>query len=61
MSGAAAGLRALATAAVGSTRDFHLSTLPPEQLTRKDFRTYLGRARALDAMGPQGFLTLLGL
>ena len=42
-------------------RDFHLSPLPPEQLTRKDFRTYLGRARALDAMGPKGFLTLLGL
>ncbi len=42
-------------------RDFHLSPLPPEQLTRKDFRTYLARARALDAMGPAGFLELLGL
>lgn len=42
-------------------RDFHLSPLPPEQLTRKDFRTYLARARALDAMGPAGFLQLLGL
>lgn len=42
-------------------RDFHLSPLPPEQLTRKDFRTYLARARALDAMGPAGFLALLGL
>ncbi|WP_224246003.1 homoserine kinase [Hyalangium gracile] len=42
-------------------RDFHLSPLPPEQLTRKDFRTYLARARALDAMGPAGFLKLLGL
>jgi homoserine kinase type II len=42
-------------------RDFHLSPLPPEQLTRKDFRTYLARARALDAMGPAGLLKLLGL
>ncbi|MDY7225406.1 homoserine kinase [Hyalangium rubrum] len=42
-------------------RDFHLSPLPPEQLTRKDFRTYLARARALDAMGPSGLRTLLGL
>jgi homoserine kinase type II len=42
-------------------RDFHLSPLPPEQLTRKDFRTYLARARALDAMGPSGFRALLGL
>ena len=42
-------------------RDFHLSPLPPEQLTRKDFRTYLARARALDAMGPKGFRDFLGL
>ena len=42
-------------------RDFHLSPLPPEQLTRKDFRTYLARARALDEMGSKGFLALLGL
>ena len=42
-------------------RDFHLSPLPPEQLTRKDFRTYLARARALDAMGPAGLKALLGL
>jgi homoserine kinase type II len=42
-------------------RDFHLSPLPPEQLTRKDFRTYLARARALEAMGPAGFRALLGL
>jgi homoserine kinase type II len=42
-------------------RDFHLSPLPPEQLTRKDFRTYLARARALDAMGPGGLRELLGL
>lgn len=42
-------------------RDFHLSPLPPEQLTRKDFRTYLARARALDAMAPAGFRELLGL
>jgi homoserine kinase type II len=42
-------------------RDFHLSPLPPEQLTRKDFRTYLARARALDAMGPAGLRELLEL
>jgi homoserine kinase type II len=42
-------------------RDFHLSTLPPEQLTRKDFRTYLARARALGTLGPAGFRALLGL
>jgi homoserine kinase type II len=42
-------------------RDFHLSPLPPEQLTRKDFRTYLKRTRSLDAMGPVGFRELLGL
>ncbi|HVE86431.1 MAG TPA: homoserine kinase [Myxococcales bacterium] len=36
-------------------RDFHLSPLPPERLFRKDFRTYLARVRALDAMGPGGF------
>ncbi|MBN1205206.1 MAG: homoserine kinase [Myxococcaceae bacterium] len=42
-------------------RDFYLSPLPPEQLTRKDFRTYLKRTRALNAMGPVGFRELLGL
>jgi homoserine kinase type II len=40
-------------------RDFHLSPLPPERLFRKDFRTYLARVRALDAMGPSGFEDLL--
>ena len=42
-------------------RDFHLSPLPPERLFRKDFRTYLARVRALDAMGPGGFEELLFL
>lgn len=42
-------------------RDFHLSPLPPEKLTKKDFRTYLRRCRALRAMGPDGFRELLGL
>ncbi len=42
-------------------RDFHLSPLPPERLTKKDFRTYLARARALDVMGPAGLRALLGL
>jgi homoserine kinase type II len=42
-------------------RDFHLSPLPPEQLTRKNFRTYLARARTLEALGPAGFLALMGL
>jgi homoserine kinase type II len=40
-------------------RDFHLSPLPPERLFRKDFRTYLARVRALDAMGPSGFEDLV--
>jgi homoserine kinase type II len=40
-------------------RDFHLSPLPPERLFRKDFRTYLARMRALDAMGPSGFEDLV--
>ena len=40
--------------------------LPPlaaaaRQARPKDFRTYLARARALAAMGPEGFLALLGL
>jgi homoserine kinase type II len=42
-------------------RDFHLSPLPPEQLTRKSFRTYLARARALDTLGAKGFRDFLGL
>lgn len=42
-------------------RDFHLSPLPPDKLFKKDFRTYLARARALTAMKPSGFLKLLGL
>jgi homoserine kinase type II len=42
-------------------RDFHLSPLPPDKLFKKDFRTYLARARALTQMKPSGFLKLLGL
>ncbi len=42
-------------------RDFHLSTLPPERLARKDYRTYLMRARALKEMGPSQFRSLVGL
>ncbi len=42
-------------------RDFHLSPLPPDRLFKKDFRTYLARARALVAMQPRGFLALVGL
>lgn len=42
-------------------RDFHLSPLPPERLARKDFRTYLARARQLSALDSAGFLRLLGL
>lgn len=30
-------------------RDFHLSTLPADKLTKKDYRTYLARVRALRA------------
>lgn len=42
-------------------RDYHLSPLPADKLVRKDYRTYLNRARALNAMGPEGFAALLGL
>ncbi|AKQ67608.1 Homoserine kinase [Myxococcus hansupus] len=42
-------------------RDYHLSPLPADKLVRKDYRTYLNRARALNAMGPAGFAALLGL
>ena len=42
-------------------RDFHLSGLPPDKLAPKDFRTYLGRARALTQMGPEGLRALVGL
>ncbi|MFZ5469836.1 MAG: homoserine kinase [Myxococcota bacterium] len=45
--------------AASRIRDFHLSPLPPDKLARKDFRTYLSRARALAAMGPDGFGALL--
>jgi homoserine kinase type II len=41
-------------------RDFHLSPLPPERLARKDFRTYLARARALHAMRPAAFKAMVG-
>lgn len=40
-------------------RDFHLATLPPERLARKDYRTYLMRARALSEMEPSGFAAML--
>jgi homoserine kinase type II len=46
---------------VSRIRDFHLSTLPPDQLFRKDFRTYLARTHELIALGPKGFGRLLGL
>ncbi len=42
-------------------RDFHLSPLPPERLVRKDFRTYLARVQALQALGPLRFGELVGL
>jgi homoserine kinase type II len=41
-------------------RDFHLSPLPPERLVRKDYRTYLARARALREMTSAGFRSMLG-
>lgn len=41
-------------------RDFHLSDLPADRLTPKDFRTYLARVRALTAMTTPDFLALLG-
>ncbi|NMO17008.1 homoserine kinase [Pyxidicoccus fallax] len=42
-------------------RDYHLSPLPADKLVKKDYRTYLGRARRLSAMGPEGLASLLGL
>jgi len=42
-------------------RDFHLSGLPPDKLSPKDFRTYLARARALEEMGPEGLRALVGV
>lgn len=42
-------------------RDFHLSPLPPERLFKKDFRTYLSRARALAGMDVPAFQRLVGL
>lgn len=42
-------------------RDFHLSTLPEERLARKDYRTYLARARDLHQMAPAVFKTIVGL
>ena len=41
-------------------RDFHLSPLPPERLARKDYRTYLARARALHQMPPADFRRMVG-
>ncbi|MBX5482528.1 MAG: homoserine kinase [Myxococcaceae bacterium] len=40
-------------------RDFHLSTLPPDRLHPKDYRTYLARVRTLKELGPSGFRTLV--
>ena len=42
-------------------RDFHLSTLPPSRLFRKDFRTYLARVSRLRSLGAEGFGTMLGV
>jgi homoserine kinase type II len=42
-------------------RDFHLSPLPPERLARKDYRTYLARARALHQMQPGNFVRMVGV
>ena len=42
-------------------RDFHLSTLPPERLARKDYTTYLARVRDLLKVGPSGFRERVGL
>jgi homoserine kinase type II len=36
-------------------RDFHLSPLSDARLLHKDYRTWLARVRALQAMGPGGF------
>lgn len=46
---------------VSRIRDFHLSPLPPDKLMKKDYRTYLARARALRGMGPKKFRELVGL
>lgn len=40
-------------------RDFHLSSLPAEKLSKKDFRTYLARARTLNQLGADGFAELI--
>ncbi|MCI0569802.1 MAG: homoserine kinase [Myxococcaceae bacterium] len=42
-------------------RDYHLPGFPPERLKPKDWRTYLARVRALNALGERGFLALLGV
>lgn len=42
-------------------RDYHLSPLPADRLTKKDFRTYLARARTLMELGPGGFHGMLQL
>lgn len=41
-------------------RDFHLSELPADRLSQKDYRTYLARVRALKTLGEEGFLRLIG-
>lgn len=42
-------------------RDFHLSPLPADRLTRKDYRTYLARVRCLIEIGASDFKRLVGL
>jgi homoserine kinase type II len=42
-------------------RDFHLSPLGPDKLTKKDFRTYLARVKRLQMLGPEMFQKLVGL
>lgn len=42
-------------------RDFHLSPLPADRLTRKDYRTYLARVRCLIEIGASDFKRLVGV
>jgi homoserine kinase type II len=46
---------------VSRIRDFHLSTLPSDRLARKDYRTYLARARELHRMRGAGFNAMIHL
>ena len=47
--------------ATSRIRDYYLSPLPPDRLVRKDWRTWLARARTLQSMGEEGFRQLVGL